>query len=119
MRNKTARTGLVLLAIALPYASVFLGLYLLRNAWAAIFLYHAGMVALLKLSGEKGLLRSARRGWSAPAAAGAGIVFGAGVLLLILLKDNVFFYPSLINWRYWLNIMFYFNSVLVFLILMP
>jgi hypothetical protein len=82
-------TLLSCLAIALPYTAVFLGLYVLRNAWAAILLYHMGMVTLLRLGGQEGLLRTASRGWSTPAAAGIGIVFSAGVLLLVLLWGTI------------------------------
>jgi membrane protease YdiL (CAAX protease family) len=69
------------LAIALPYAAVLLGLYVLRNAWAAILLYHAGMLVLLWLGGQGGLLRAVRQGWSAPAAVVAGIVCATGSFL--------------------------------------
>lgn len=77
------------LAIALPYAAVLLGLYVLRNAWATILLYHAGMLALLRLGGQGGLLRAARQGWSAPAAVVAGIVCAAGSFLLAPLWGTI------------------------------
>jgi membrane protease YdiL (CAAX protease family) len=77
------------LAIALPYAAVFIGLYVLRNAWAAILLYHAGMLILLRLGGHGSLLRAVRQGWSAPAAVVAGIVCAAGSVLLALLWGTI------------------------------
>jgi hypothetical protein len=77
------------LALALPYAAVFFGLYVLRSAWATILLYHAGMVTLLRFGGQESLLRSARQGWSAPAAAVTGIVFGTCGLLLALLWGTI------------------------------
>jgi hypothetical protein len=77
------------LAIALPYAAVLLGLYVLRSAWAAILLYHAGMVTLLRLGGQQGLLRSVRQGWSAPAAVAIGIVCATCGLLLALLWGTI------------------------------
>jgi membrane protease YdiL (CAAX protease family) len=82
-------------AIALPYAAVLLGLYVLRNAWAAILLYHAGMLALLRLGGrtglrgQGGLLRAVRQGWSAPAAVVTGIVCAAGSFLLAPLWGTI------------------------------
>ena len=78
----TTTTRLRCLAIALPYAAVLLGFYVLRNAWAAILLYHAGMLILLRLGGQGGFLRAVRRGWSVPAAVVAGIVCATGSFLL-------------------------------------
>lgn len=77
------------LALALPYAAILLGLYVLRSAWAAILLYHAGIVTLLRFDGQEDLLRSARQGWSAPAAAVVGIVCAACGLLLALLWGTI------------------------------
>lgn len=81
----TTTKRLSYLAIALPYAAVILGLHVLQNAWATILLYHVGMVTLLRLGGQEGLLRAVRQGWSAPAAVVIGIVFATGGLLLVLL----------------------------------
>jgi len=77
------------LALALPYAAVLLGLYVLRSAWATILLYHAGMVIVLRFGGQKGLPRAVRQGWSAPAAAVAGIVCATCGLLLALLWGTI------------------------------
>jgi len=77
------------LAIALPYAAVLLGLYVFRNAWATILLYHVGMVALLRFGGQEGPLRGVRQGWSAPATAVIGIVFATCGLLLALLWGTI------------------------------
>jgi hypothetical protein len=77
------------LALALPYAAVFLGLYVLRNAWVTILLYHAGMVTLLRFGGQEGPLKAARQGWSAPAAVVVGIVFATVGLLLALLWGTI------------------------------
>ena len=49
MPRMTTTMRLSYLAIVLPYAAVLLGLHVLRNAWATIFLYHVGMVTLLRL----------------------------------------------------------------------
>ena len=85
--TKTMRLSYI--AIALPYAAVLLGLYVLRNAWAAILLYHAGMLVLLRLGGQGGLLRAVRQGWSAPAAVVTGIVCASGSFLLALLWGTI------------------------------
>ena len=85
----TATMRLGYFAIALPYAAVLLGLYVLRNAWAAILLYHAGMLVLLRLGGQGGLLRAVRQGWSAPAAVTTGIVCATGSFLLALLWGTI------------------------------
>ena len=85
----TTTMRLSYLAIALPYAAVLLGLFVLRNAWATILLYHVGMVILLRLGGPEGLLRAVRQGWSAPAAVVIGIVFATSGLLLLLLWDTI------------------------------
>jgi len=89
MPRITTTMRLSYLAIVLPYAAVLLGLYVLRNAWAAILLYHVGMVTLLRLGGQEGLLRAVRQGWSAPAAVVIGIVFASGGLLLALLWGTI------------------------------
>jgi membrane protease YdiL (CAAX protease family) len=77
------------LAIAIPYAAVFLGLYVFRNAWATILLYHVGMVTLLRFGGQENPLRAVRQGWSAPAAAVTGIVCASCGLLLVLLWGTI------------------------------
>jgi hypothetical protein len=89
MPRITTTMRLSYLAIALPYAAVLLGLYVLRNAWATILLYHVGMVTLLRLGGQEGLLRAVRQGWSAPAAVVIGIVFATCGLLLALLWGTI------------------------------
>jgi hypothetical protein len=45
------------LRTAVPYASVLAGLYWLRSAWAALLLYHLGMVAYLASTGRLRLPR--------------------------------------------------------------
>lgn len=45
--EEPARGGWVRFAPLLPYAAVLLGLYVLRSAWAAVLVYHAGMIFAL------------------------------------------------------------------------
>lgn len=89
MARMTTTMRLSYLAIAVPYAAVLIGLHVLQNAWAAIILYHVGMVTLLRLGGQEGLRRAVRQGWSAPAAVVVGIVFAAGGLPLVLLWGTI------------------------------
>jgi hypothetical protein len=89
MPRMTTTMRLGYLAILLPYAAVFLGLYILRNAWAAILLYHVGMVTVLRFGGQEGLPREVRQGWSAPAVAVIGIVCATCGLLLALLWSTI------------------------------
>ena len=39
-------------APVIPYLAVFMGMYMLRSAWASILLYHAGMVTVLTVTGS-------------------------------------------------------------------
>ena len=56
-----------LVACTVPYVAVLIGVHLLKSGWAAILLYHAGMLALLPLLGGLRPLRACARGWSARA----------------------------------------------------
>jgi hypothetical protein len=74
-----------IVAAALPYAAVVAGLVAARSAWAAILLYHAGIVVLLAASGPRKKIRRVAGGWRTVAAlTGAGAGGGAGVLLYVL-----------------------------------
>ena len=42
---KTAQ--LKLISVLVPYVAVIIGLYVLKNAWVAIGLYHFGLIAFL------------------------------------------------------------------------
>jgi membrane protease YdiL (CAAX protease family) len=55
-----------IIAAAVPYAAVVIGLYAVRNGWAAILLYHLGIV--LVLIGNRSLtpLRRILTGWRSP-----------------------------------------------------
>lgn len=64
-------------APALPFAATLLGLYLFKNAWAALLLYHAGILAILAAAGQLGRAGELLRGWRWP----AGLAFGAAGLL--------------------------------------
>lgn len=70
---------------AIPYAAVVIGLYILHNAWAAILLYHVGIIVVMATGGGGELLKSARSGWRPAVAAWvcAGTAMG-GVFLWVL-----------------------------------
>ena len=42
-----------LISTGVPYVAIFIGLYILRSAWAAILLYHFG-IALFLIADDKG-----------------------------------------------------------------
>lgn len=68
-----------------PTVAVAVGLYAIRNAWVAILLYHAVLVAVLAAGNWRGPLHSVRKGWR-PWAVWAAAVAGAlaGVMIYLL-----------------------------------
>jgi len=73
-RPKTTRSFLIeTAAVVLPFICVSVGMYRLQSAWAAILLYHAGIVLLLAAAGSGDVKRLVRTG------------FRPGRVLLILL----------------------------------
>jgi hypothetical protein len=80
------RTGSIsIVAAAIPYAAVGVGLYAARSAWVAILLYHLGIVAALSMSGWRRPLRLAALGWHPGAAAAlAAVTALAGTALYVL-----------------------------------
>ena len=74
-----------IIAAAVPYAAVAVGLYAARSAWAAILLYHLGIVAALSISGWREPLRMTASGWRpGTAAAYAAVTALAGAALYLL-----------------------------------
>jgi hypothetical protein len=53
-----------LVALTVPYVAVLIGVHVLKSGWAAILLYHAGMLAFLFALGGLGFCG---RGWGARA----------------------------------------------------
>jgi hypothetical protein len=74
-----------LVPLAVPYLTVPVGLYALHSGWAAILLYHAGMVLLITLLGAWAVARRLLRGWHLPALAGLLAVTAATGPVLYLL----------------------------------
>jgi hypothetical protein len=74
-----------IVAAAVPYAAVAAGLYAAGSAWAAIILYHIGVVVVLSVTGWREPLRRAASGWHPGAAAGlAAVTALAGAALYVL-----------------------------------
>jgi len=74
----------LLAAPAIPYAAVAVGLFALESAWAAMLLYHAGIVAVWIAAGRKPRPRALLEGFRAPLAiplAFAGLAVGPIVWL--------------------------------------
>lgn len=57
------RSGVSSIVAAIPYAAVLVGLYGLRSAWAAVLLYHLGIVIALCVGGWREPLLRAASGW--------------------------------------------------------
>lgn len=57
------RGVLTIVSAAVPYAAVAIGLYAARSGWAAILLYHLGVVLVLAASSWRARLERLRAGW--------------------------------------------------------
>ena len=69
----------------LPYVAVLVGIYMFSSAWAAILIYHAGIVIfLLALKRDRERPR-VFRGWSIPAGLTVSIICACAGPLLVLL----------------------------------
>ncbi len=70
---------------AVPYVAVVVGLYLLKNAWVSIALYHIVIIVGLALSGNLRSIQKCFRGFRPAVAAASGLVCVlAGPLILLL-----------------------------------
>ena len=120
MRTKRLK----LISTAVPYAAVFVGLYLLKNAWIAIGLYHFG-IALFLIADEPGkLLKSIRSGWNFTAAVVSVVVCALIVPVIFILwqymqLENSCLKTTLMNFGLygssWFFFMIYFSTVQPFL----
>ncbi|MGH7726444.1 MAG: CPBP family glutamic-type intramembrane protease [Candidatus Eiseniibacteriota bacterium] len=64
MSDPPDRLLILRLAPFVPYLTIPVGLYLLESAWAAILLYHAGMLAVLATARARNAWTALRLGWS-------------------------------------------------------
>ena len=83
---KTA--SLKLISVIVPYVAVLVGLYVMKNAWIAIGLYHFGITAFLISGDRKSLLKRVCAGWNSMMAA-------AGVVMSVMIFPIIFFF-----WEY-------------------
>lgn len=71
-------------APAVPYVAVLIGMYLLSSGWAAMLLYHAGVLLVLFSLKEKTDSSALLRGWNMGAATLSIVCLGSGVVLFLL-----------------------------------
>ena len=112
------------ISTAVPYVAVLVGLYVLKNAWIAIGLYHFGIVLFLIAGDRNSLLKKIRTGWNPKmAAAGAGISVMIFPVVFILWEhmrlENVQLNTTLADFGLhgtsWFIFMMYFSTVQPFL----
>jgi hypothetical protein len=66
-------------AMFLPYLAVAIGMYIFKNAWLTILLYHSGMVLFIAADSQRPAFRSILKGWNTtwawiiPASAAGGV----------------------------------------------
>jgi len=79
------RFVLSIVTAVIPFAAVVVGLFVAHSAWAAILLYHAGILIVLFTGGRRRVVLKAAKGWCT-AAGVAGAVTGAcaGIALYVL-----------------------------------
>jgi membrane protease YdiL (CAAX protease family) len=115
---------LKLISVLVPYIAVLVGLYVLKNGWVAIGLYHLGITVFLVASGSGGLLKKVCTGWNSITAA-AGIVIPVMIIPAIFIfwkymqLENMPLNTALANFGLsgtsWLFFMIYFSTVQPFL----
>lgn len=76
--------------VFLPTLAVLAGLYMKKSAFAAIGLYHLGMIVVLLHSSNRSLFKKAFSGWKTPAGAIMIIAACSAGLFCYLLRDWVF-----------------------------
>jgi membrane protease YdiL (CAAX protease family) len=81
-------TSLKSVCVAVPYAAVIIGLYILKNAWITIGLYHIPIALFLIGGDRKGLLKKIRTGSNCKIAA-------VSIILAAMIFPIIFF-----CWRY-------------------
>ena len=80
---KTAQ--LKLISALVPYIAVLIGLYILKNAWIAIGLYHLGITVFLINGDRNSLLKRICTGWNSIAAV-------VGIVMSVMILPIIFFF---------------------------
>ena len=75
-------------SMLLPYAAVLIGLYFLKNAWAAILLYHFGIIMFMVGDNRK-QLRKIHHGWNTTAAVISIIISVLIIFVLYFMWDII------------------------------
>jgi len=83
---KTARIKLI--SVLVPYVAVLIGLWVLKNAWVAILLYHLGITMFLIAGDRKSLLKGVCTGWNSTVAV-------LSVVMSVAIFPIIFFF-----WKY-------------------
>ena len=115
---------LKLISVLVPYVAVVVGLYILKNAWVAIGLYHSGIAVFLMAGNKKSLLKKVCAGWNSLMAI-AGVLTAAVSIFIILFLweymqlENLPLSSALANFGLhgtsWFFFMIYFSTVQPFL----
>ena len=83
---KTAQ--LKLISALVPYIAVLIGLYILKNAWIAIGLYHLGITVFLITGDRSRLLKKVCMGWNS-------IAVVVSIVMSVMIFPIIFFF-----WRF-------------------
>jgi membrane protease YdiL (CAAX protease family) len=79
---------LKLFSVLVPYVAALIGLYVLKNAWVAIGLYHLGISVLLITGDGSNLLKKVPMGWNS-------IAVVISVVMSVMIFPILFFF-----WRF-------------------
>ena len=83
-------TPLKLISALVPYVAVLIGLYILKNAWIAVGLYHFGITVFLVTGNRSRLLKKAYTGWNSIASV-------IGILMSAMIFPIIFFFWKLMQ----------------------
>jgi len=102
------------------YVAVMVGLYVLKNAWIAIGLYHSGIAVFLMAGNRKSLLKKAYAGWNSLMAAASVLMAAVSIFIILFLweymqLENMPLILALANFGLhgtsWFFFMIYFSTV--------
>jgi membrane protease YdiL (CAAX protease family) len=85
---KTAR--LKLISVFVPYVAVLIGLYVFKNAWIAIGLYHFGIAVFLVTEDRNKSFKKVYRGWNS-------IAVAISILMSVMIFPIIFFFWKLMH----------------------
>lgn len=113
-----------LISVIVPYVAVLIGLYILKNAWITIGLYHLGITVFLIADDRNRLRKRVCTGWN-PIMAAVGVVMSAMIFPIIFFfwgymqLENMPLDSALANFGLygtsWFFFMIYFSTMQPFL----